>query len=128
MERSPNLDQLRAFIAVVEAGSFSGAARRLERAQSVVSYAVANLESLLGVPLFERGKRRPTLTAAGEIVLADARRLDMLVGQLQAKTAGLRGGVEAEMSLAVDVMFPLGKLVEGLSAFAEAFPTVALSW
>ncbi|HHT8929941.1 TPA: helix-turn-helix domain-containing protein, partial [Burkholderia cenocepacia] len=56
MERSPNLEQLRAFIAVVEAGSFSGAARRLERAQSVVSYAIANLESLLGVPLFERGK------------------------------------------------------------------------
>lgn len=127
MERSPNLDQLRAFIAVVEAGSFSGAARRLERAQSVVSYAIANLESLLGVPLFERGKRRPTLTAAGEIVLADARRLDMLAGQLLAKTAGLRGGVEAELSLAVDVMFPLARLVDGLGAFADEFPTVALN-
>ncbi|HIC7214010.1 LysR family transcriptional regulator [Burkholderia stabilis] len=127
MDRSPNLDQLRTFVAVVEAGSFSGAARRLDRAQSVVSYAVANLEAQLGVPLFERGKRRPQLTPAGEVVLADARRLDMLIGQLQAKTAGLRGGVEAELSLAVDVMFPLPKLVEGLQAFADAFPTVALN-
>ncbi|MCA3776613.1 MAG: LysR family transcriptional regulator [Burkholderia sp.] len=127
MDRSPNLDQLRAFVAVVEAGSFSGAARRLGRAQSVVSYAVASLEAQLGMPLFERGRRRPQLTAAGEVVLADARRLDMLMGQLQAKTAGLRGGVEAELSLAVDVMFPLPKLVEGMQAFAEAFPTVALN-
>nr|WP_241025768.1 LysR family transcriptional regulator [Burkholderia sp. Tr-20390] len=121
------MDQLRAFVAVVEAGSFSGAARRLGRAQSVVSYAVASLEAQLGMPLFERGRRRPQLTAAGEVVLADARRLDMLMGQLQAKTAGLRGGVEAELSLAVDVMFPLPKLVEGMQAFAEAFPTVALN-
>lgn len=127
MDRSPNLDQLRAFVAVVEAGSFSGAARQLGRAQSVVSYAVASLEAQLGMPLFERGRRRPQLTAAGEVVLADARRLDMLMGQLQAKTAGLRGGVEAELSLAVDVMFPLPKLVEGMQAFAEAFPTVALN-
>lgn len=127
MDRSPNLDQLRAFVAVVEAGSFSGAARRLGRAQSVVSYAVASLEAQLGMPLFERGRRRPQLTAAGEVVLADARRLDMLMGQLQAKTAGLRGGVEAELSLAVDVMFPLPKLIEGMQAFAEAFPTVALN-
>ena len=127
MDRSPNLDQLRAFVAVVEAGSFSGAARRLGRAQSVVSYAVASLEAQLGMPLFERGRRRPQPTAAGEVVLADARRLDMLMGQLQAKTAGLRGGVEAELSLAVDVMFPLPKLVEGMQAFAEAFPTVALN-
>ncbi|MBN3773690.1 MULTISPECIES: LysR family transcriptional regulator [Burkholderia] len=127
MDRSPNLDQLRAFVAVVEAGSFSGAARRLGRAQSVVSYAVASLEAQLGMPLFERGRRRPQLTAAGAVVLADARRLDMLMGQLQAKTAGLRGGVEAELSLAVDVMFPLPKLVEGMQAFAEAFPTVALN-
>ena len=42
------------------------------------------------MPLFERGRRRPQPTAAGEVVLADARRLDMLMGQLQAKTAGLR--------------------------------------
>ncbi|MEX3629467.1 MAG: LysR family transcriptional regulator [Burkholderia sp.] len=127
MDRSPNLDQLRFFVMVVEAGSFSGAARRLNRAQSVVSYAVANLEAQLGIALFERGKRRPQLTPAGEVVFADARKLDMLMGQLQAKTAGLKEGVEAELPLAVDVMFPLPRLVEALQAFAETFPTVALN-
>ncbi|MFP6558094.1 LysR family transcriptional regulator [Paraburkholderia sp. B3] len=127
MDRSPSLEQLRALIAVAEAGSFSAAARQLDRAQSVVSYTIANLEALLGVALFERGKRKPELTAAGRAILADARRLDLLMGQLNAKAAGLQRGLEGEVSLAVDVMFPSERLVEALQAFAMAFPTVALN-
>jgi DNA-binding transcriptional LysR family regulator len=127
MDRSPSLEQLRALIAVAEAGSFSAAARQLDRAQSVVSYTIANLEALLGVALFERGKRKPELTAAGRAILADARRLDLLMGQLNAKAAGLQRGLEGEVSLAVDVMFPSQRLVEALQAFAMAFPTVALN-
>ncbi|NIE68815.1 LysR family transcriptional regulator [Burkholderia sp. Ax-1719] len=127
MDRSPSLEQLRALIAVAETGSFSAAARQLDRAQSVVSYTIANLESLLGVALFERGKRKPELTAAGRAILADARRLDLLMGQLNAKAAGLQRGLEGEVSVAVDVMFPSQRLVEALQAFARAFPTVALN-
>ena len=127
MDRSPSLEQLRALIAVAETGSFSAAARQLDRAQSVVSYTIANLEALLGVALFERGKRKPELTAAGRAILADARRLDLLMGQLNAKAAGLQRGLEGEVSVAVDVMFPSPRLVEALQAFALAFPTVALN-
>lgn len=127
MDRSPSLEQLRALIAVAETGSFSAAARQLDRAQSVVSYTIANLEALLGVALFERGKRKPELTAAGRAILADARRLDLLMGQLSAKAAGLQRGLEGEVSVAVDVMFPSPRLVEALQAFALAFPTVALN-
>ncbi|CAG9256595.1 LysR family transcriptional regulator [Paraburkholderia unamae] len=126
-DRSPSLEQLRALIAVAETGSFSAAARQLDRAQSVVSYTIANLEALLGVALFERGKRKPELTAAGRAILADARRLDLLMGQLNAKAAGLQRGLEGEVSLAVDVMFPSQRLVEALQAFAFTFPTVALN-
>ncbi|MFX1761210.1 LysR family transcriptional regulator [Paraburkholderia sp. A3BS-1L] len=127
MDRSPSLEQLRALIAVAETGSFSAAARQLDRAQSVVSYTIANLEALLGVALFVRGKRKPELTAAGRAILADARRLDLLMGQLNAKAAGLQRGLEGEVSVAVDVMFPSPRLVEALQAFALAFPTVALN-
>ncbi|WP_342706085.1 LysR family transcriptional regulator [Burkholderia arboris] len=127
MDRSPSLDQLRALIAVAETGSFSQAARRLDRAQSVVSYAIANLEAQLGLPVFERGKRRPVLTPTGHAVLADARRLDLLMGQLMAKTAGLKAGIEAELSVAVDVMFPLNRFTDALAALAQVFPTVSLN-
>jgi DNA-binding transcriptional LysR family regulator len=52
-------DQLAVFMAIVETGSFSGAARKLSRAQSAVSYAIANLERLLEIELFDRTGRKP---------------------------------------------------------------------
>jgi hypothetical protein len=56
----PSLDQLAVFLAVVETGSFAAAGRRLGRATSAVSYAIANLEQQLGVQLFDRDQaRRP---------------------------------------------------------------------
>lgn len=71
---TPTLDQLRVFLTVVEMGSFAGAARRLGRATSVISYSIANLEAQLGVLLFDReATRKPQLTEAGRAVLSEAR-------------------------------------------------------
>ena len=59
----PSLDQLAVFLTVVETGSFAAAARRLRRATSAISYAIANLEQQLGVQLFDRDQaRQPALT------------------------------------------------------------------
>jgi DNA-binding transcriptional LysR family regulator len=66
-----SLDQLRTFIAAVDEGSFSAAARKLLRAQSVVSETVSNLEEQIGVPLFDRSGRYPKLTPAGIVLLAE---------------------------------------------------------
>jgi len=123
---TPTLDQLHVLTAVVEAGSFSAAARRLHRAQSVISYTIANLEAQLGVALFARDGRRPALTEAGRALLADARRIGRLVDELRARAAALRRGLEAELGLAVDVMFPTARLVAALDDFARAYPTVGL--
>ena len=113
-------------MAVAEAGSFSAAARLLNRAQSVVSYSIANLEAQLGLDLFERGHRRPKLTEAGRAVLSDARRIGRMVDELRARAHGLTAGLEAEVGLVVDVMFPTDRLVAALEAFAGEFPTVGL--
>src|ERR1700693_2224132 len=67
------INQLRAFVAVCDQGSFSGAARELRRAQSAVSHAIKALESAFDVQLFERNTRKATLTAAGRSLLPDAR-------------------------------------------------------
>jgi DNA-binding transcriptional LysR family regulator len=123
---TPTLGQLRVLTAVVEAGSFSAAARRLHRAQSVISYTIANLEAQLGVALFARDGRRPALTEAGRALVADARRVGRLVDELRARAAALRRGLEAELGLAVDVMFPTARLVAALDDFARAYPTVGL--
>jgi DNA-binding transcriptional LysR family regulator len=123
---TPTLDQLHVLTAVVEAGSFSAAARRLNRAQSVISYTIGNLETQLGVALFTRDTRRPTLTEAGRALIADARRVGRLVDELRARAAALRRGLEAELALAVDVMFPTPRLVAALDDFSRNHPTVGL--
>lgn len=123
----PTLDQLRIFLAVVEAGSFAAAARRLGRATSVVSYGIANLEAQLGLALFDRqATRRPQLTEAGRAILADSRAIALGIDGLVARARGLVGGLEAEVALVVDVMLPTSVLASVLEAFRAAFPTVAL--
>lgn len=124
---TPTLDQLRVFLTVVETGSFAAAARRLGRATSVISYAIANLESQLGLVLFERdATRRPVLTVAGRAVLGEARAVAHGIDGLRAKARGLLGGLEAEVNLAVDVLLPTARVVDALKAFQQEFPTVAL--
>ncbi len=124
---TPSFDQLRVLVAVVEAGSLAAAGRQLGRATSAISYALDNLEAQLGLPLFTRGTaRRPALTEAGKIVLADARRLAQGVDGLRARVKGLLEGLEAELAIAVDVMLPTDRLVAALTAFQAEYPTVAV--
>jgi DNA-binding transcriptional LysR family regulator len=125
--RPPTLDQLQVFLAVVDAGSFVGAARQLSRATSVVSYAIDNLESQLGLELFERqGTRKPRLSESGQAILDDVRKIAMGVDDLLAKARGRLSGLESEVALVVDVMLPNSWLVGILADFHHAFPTVAL--
>src|SRR6516225_7234928 len=101
---TPTLDQLRVFLTVVDEGSFAGAARNLGRATSVISYSIANLEAQLGVSLFDRrSTRKPQLTDAGRTVLSEARAVTNGVNGLRAKVSGLLRGIEAEISLVLDV-------------------------
>jgi DNA-binding transcriptional LysR family regulator len=122
----PTLDQLRIFLAVVEVGSFAGAARQLGRATSVISYSIANLEAQLGVLLFDRNStRKPRLTEAGG-VLSEARAVTNGINRLRAKVRSLHQGIEAEISLVLDVMLPAARVVDALKAFRTEFPTVSL--
>jgi DNA-binding transcriptional LysR family regulator len=115
------LDQLEVFRSISETGSFSAAARKLGRAQSAVSYQIAKLEQLLGIELFDRSHRRPQLTAAGQSLLADATRVERDVGQLVARARAMGRGTEPQLSIAVDVLYPLEPLLDALAEFARAF-------
>jgi len=115
---SPTLDQLRVFLTVVDVGSFAGAARKLGRATSVVSYSIANLETQLGVELFDReSTRKPQLTEAGRTVWSEARTISNGVNNLRAKVRGLLEGLESEVHLVLDVMLPASRVTDALKAF-----------
>lgn len=124
---NPTLDQLQVFVAIAETGSFSAAARRLNRAQSVISYTIGNLEAQLQLSLFERsGARQPTLTEAGRAVLEDARRIIADLDGLRARTKALTEGLEPQLSVAFSVMVPDFTVMEVLTLFQQTFPTVPL--
>ena len=120
------LDQLRTFIAAADEGSFSAAGRKLRRAQSVVSQTLANLEGQFGVKLFDRTRRRPVLTPQGQVLLTHARTVAGDVDRLKAHARHLAGGLEPELSIAVDVMFPMASLTAAVTAFHAAFPLTPL--
>lgn len=120
------LDQLRMFIAAAETQSFSAAGRRLNRAQSVISQAIANLEAQLGVALFRREGRYPELTEQGQLLLADAREVTASLAALKARAKGMAEGLEPELSVATDVMFPMSLLTRAAADFGEHFPVTPL--
>lgn len=120
------LDQLRVFAAVADTGSFRAAARRLSRVQSAVSHAIANMEAQLGVPLFDRSGHRPVMTPQGQALLSNARDILLRVDALRARAQGLGEGVELELSLAVDTLFPIAQAGAALKRMRAAYPSVAI--
>lgn len=120
------LDQLRTLIAVVDEGSFSAAGRKLQRVQSAVSHAMANLEAQLGVVLWDRTSKLPVLTPQGKLLLGNARRICADVDDLKQVAAGLVRGLEPSLSLAVDALLPLRAVVDLCRQFAREFPSVEL--
>ena len=121
-----SLDQLRTFIAAVDEGSFSAAARKLNRVQSAVSGWVSGLEEQIGVLLFDRSGRFPKLTPEGVLLLADARSIVSGVNTLKARAKLMAAGLEAELSVVVDVFFPTYVISATVKAFAEQFPFTPL--
>lgn len=119
-----SLDQLLVFTTVAEAGSFSAAARRLNRAQSAITYAVQKLEEQTGVELFDRSAYRPTLSDAGRALLPRAQRILEEVNDFRGQARGIVGGLEPELSMVVDGMFPMRRLVCAMVEFKQQFPTV----
>jgi DNA-binding transcriptional LysR family regulator len=120
------LDQLRTFIAAADEGSFSAAGRKLRRAQSVVSQTLANLEGQLGVRLFDRSERYPQLTDEGRSLLVDARSIADTIDGFKARARALREGLEPELAVAVDVMYPMDGLTRAATHSRDEFPHTAL--
>jgi len=119
-----SLEQLQMFALVVETGSFSAAARRLAKTQSTVSMAIANLEIDLGVTLFDRSSRTPTLTAAGAKLLNEVASVLERCLELEAHADSLSEDIEPSLTLAIEV--PYNTLTAPLAEFAERFPYVDL--
>jgi len=122
--RTLDLDLLRCFVTIADAGSFTRAGDRLGRTQSTISLQVKRLEAMLGRAVFMRTPRVLSLTAEGERLLGPARQL------LRLNDATLAELFEPDMTgrvrLGVPEDFATAHLPVVLAAFAKAHPLVEL--
>jgi len=92
----------------------------------VVSHTLANLENQVGVRLFDRDGRYPRLTEEGTALLAQARLVVRGMDGFKSKARAIAEGLEAELSVVVDVMYPMASLTDAVGAFRKEFPHTPL--
>lgn len=119
-----SFEQLEAFVTTHSEGSFSAAARKCNKAQSVISTLVANLEIDLDVELFDRSRRYPTLTKAGEALISQAEILLERRSRFLAIADALSMTLEDRITLAMAPHIKLANLGEIIRTFNVEFPSV----
>ncbi len=117
-----SLEQWKALISVVESGGYAQASEQLHKSQSTLSYAIQKVERLLRVKLFELKGRKAQLTDAGHILYVRGKSLVEEAARLELAAESLSAGWEAEIRLAVEIVFPTWLLLKSLAAFGEEHP------
>ena len=117
-------DSVRIFLAVLDHGSFSAAARALGRVPSAVSMAIAQVEAELDLVLFDRSGRDPRPTDAARALEPRARHVASEMRRLQADALALHGGLERRLTLAVVPELIAGRWSAPLAVLAREFPSL----
>lgn len=115
-------DSVQLFLAVLDAGSFSAAARALGRVPSAVSMGIANLEAELDLRLFDRDGREPRPTAAARALEPQARLLAGQLRQLDAQALALTQGLETRLAVAIAPELLSARWSGPLAELAERHP------
>ncbi|QXI27379.1 LysR family transcriptional regulator [Pseudomonas vanderleydeniana] len=115
-------DSIELFLAVIERGSFSAAARALGKVPSAVSMGIANLEAELGYPLFDRSHREPLPTAQAAALVPHARLIAGQLRQLQAHAVQLSLGLESKLAIGVVEDLDRSRLVAAIAAVSQTYP------
>ena len=120
------IDEIRSFVAVAQTGSFSGAARLLQRAQSVVSTHIAGLEAELGYQLFERTPK-PRMTPRAEELLLSARRVLAETERMQLRARELAKCAAPSLYMGIDLALEVPVLIDWMQQFSALFPSTRIT-
>jgi DNA-binding transcriptional LysR family regulator len=119
-------DDMTVFVNVVDAGSFSGAARRLNVAKSVISRRVGELEARLQGSLFNRTTRRLSLTEMGQAYCERARRILGDVAEAEDAARSLQGQLIGRLRVAAPMSFAQEHLSPAIAAFLAEHPRLEI--
>ncbi len=117
-------EDLKAFVAVVEAGSFTAAAERLDLAKSAVSRRVSALESRLGVQLLRRTTRRLNLTDTGRGFYERSARILADLDEAESAVAQQHGELRGELRVALPLSFGVRHMSRPIAEFSRRHPLV----
>lgn len=123
-----SLEQWQALVAVVDAGGYAQAAQKLHKSQSSVTYAVQQLESLLGVKAFEIKGRKAALTPSGQLLHRRARILLDEAASLEKAAKRASVGWEAEIRIAAEMIFPAWVLLKCFDKLNAESPHTRLEY
>ena len=115
-------DALMMMDAIARSGSFAAAARELGKVPSALTYSVRQLEDALDVLLFDRSSRQARLTAAGEELLVEGRRLLAQMGAVANRVKRVASGWETQLTVAVDGVISRLTVFELCEAFYALNP------
>lgn len=116
------LEQWRCLVAVVDHGGYAQATEYLNKSQSSVTYAVQKLQSMLKVRAFEIQGRKAVLTSTGQMLYRRARSLLDDASGVERAAKKISAGWEAEIALAVEVLFPMWLMLDCLQRFGTESP------
>lgn len=111
-------------VAVVEAGSFSAAARQLKMPLATVSRKVADLESHLKTRLLHRSTRQLSLTEAGQSYVAACRRILEEVGEAERAASGEYATPKGELALTAPIVFGRLHVLPVVADFLKTYPDI----
>jgi DNA-binding transcriptional LysR family regulator len=120
------LDAMAVLVAAVDAGSLSGASRRLGTPLATVSRKVSELEAHLRTSLLVRGSRRLTLTEAGQAYLQACRRILEEVGEAEREASGEYRAPKGELTIAAPIVFGRLHVLPVAAEFLAAYPEIDL--
>lgn len=120
------LEQWQALVAVVDSGGYAMAAESLEKSQSSISYAIQKLETSLSIQAFKIEGRKAVLTPAGKTLYRRAKVLLEEAQQMESMAKQFSSGIEAEVKIVVDTLFPEWVLLEAIQEFVTENPMIRI--
>ncbi|MGF6346199.1 LysR family transcriptional regulator [Variovorax sp. W2I14] len=120
------LNAMRVFVNVVDSGSLSAAAEKLDLSRPVVTRYVAELEQWTGARLLHRTTRRLSLTAAGEELLPRCRQVLELAGDMQAAVRHPAEAPQGQLRITTGTSFAQAQLADAIADYVRLYPGVAV--
>lgn len=117
-----SLEQWKALVSVVESGGYAKASAQIHKSQSALTYSIQKMERVLRLKVFEIQGRKARLTDAGKILYVRGKALLDEAAQLERAAAAMAAGWEAELRLAVEIIFPTWLLLEAFARFGDEHP------